>query len=154
MVFGQIDGYSRLISSLHIPTDNQVETASGFFIDSIREYGVRSRICTDRESEFNNVNFLMDKLIGDNRRNLMKGSSVHNQRIERFWRDVFMEFLDRYCRLFSQMEREDVLDIGNGINMFVLQYIYASSLEVDLKAWATLHNNHGVRREKHKTVVC
>ena len=38
--------------------------------------------------------------------------------------------------------------------MFVLQYIYAPRLEVDLKAWATLHNNHGVRREKYKAVVC
>ena len=38
--------------------------------------------------------------------------------------------------------------------MFVLQYIYAPRLEVDLKAWATLHNNHGVRREKYRTVAC
>ena len=65
-------------------------------------------VLTENQSSAMSI-FLMDKLIGDNRRNLMKGSSVHNQRIERFWRDVFMEFLDRYCRLFSQMEREDVL---------------------------------------------
>ena len=38
--------------------------------------------------------------------------------------------------------------------MFVLQYIYAPHLEVDLKAWATLHNNHGIRREKYRTVAC
>ena len=102
----KIVGYPRLISSLHIPTDNQVETALIFFIDSIREYGVPSRVCADGESEFSNINFLMDKLIGDNRRNLMRGSTVHNERIERFWCDVFMKFLDRYCRLFSHVERK------------------------------------------------
>ena len=72
MVFGQIDGYSRPISSLHIFTDNRAETALRIFIDSIREYGVRSRVRADGGSEFNHINFLMDKLNGDNRRNLIR----------------------------------------------------------------------------------
>ena len=94
-----------------------------FFIDSIREYGVPSRVCADGGSELKHINFLMDKLSGDNRRNLIWGSSAHNQRIERLWRDVFAKVLDRYYKLFSHMETEGILDIGNGIHMFALQSI-------------------------------
>ena len=65
----------------------------------------------------------MDKLSGDNSRNLIWGSSAHNQRIERLWRDVFAKVLDRYYKLFSHMETEGILDIGNGIHMFALQSI-------------------------------
>ena len=43
------------------------------------------------------------------------------------------------------METEGILDIGNGIHMFALKYIYALRLEVDFQAWANLHNNHGVQ---------
>ena len=71
-VSGQIDGYSRLISPLHTSTDNQAKTTSTFFIDSILEYGVPSCVCSDGGSEFNHFNFLMDKLIIDNRRNLIR----------------------------------------------------------------------------------
>ena len=144
MVFGQIDGYSRLISSLHISTDNRAETALRFFIDSIIEYGVPSRVRADGGSEFNNIYFIMHKLNGDNSRNLIRGSSVHNQRIERLLRDVFTKALGKYYRLFSPMETEGILDIGNGIHIFALQYVYAPHLEVDLQAWANSHNNHGV----------
>ena len=94
-----------------------------FFIDSLREYGVPSRVCADGGSELKHINFLMDKLSGDNSRNLIWGSSAHNQRIERLWRDVFTKVLDRYYKLFSHMETEGILDIGNGIHMFALQSI-------------------------------
>ena len=49
------------------------------------------------------------------------------------------------------MKTEGILDIGNGIHMLALQYIYATRLEVDLQAWANSHNNHGVRKENYKT---
>ena len=42
------------------------------------------------------------------------------------------------------METEGILDIGNGIHIFALQYVYAPHLEVDLQAWVNSHNNHGV----------
>ena len=57
VVFGQIDGYSRRISSLHISTDNRAETALRFFIDSIREYGVPSRVRADEGPEINHIDF-------------------------------------------------------------------------------------------------
>ena len=48
------------------------------------------------------------------------------------------------------METEGILDIGNGIHVFALQYTYAPRLEVDLQAWDNSHNNHGVRTENYK----
>ena len=94
-----------------------------FFIDSIREYGVPSHVCGNGGSELKHINFLIDKLNGDNRRNLIWGSSAHNQQIERLWRDVFTKVLDRYYKLYSHMETEGIFDIGNGIHMFALQSI-------------------------------
>ena len=48
------------------------------------------------------------------------------------------------------METEGIVDIGKGIYMFALQYVYAPRLEVDLQAWANSHNHHGVRTENFK----
>ena len=48
------------------------------------------------------------------------------------------------------METEGILDIGNVIHVFALQYTDAPRLGVDLQALDNSHNNHGVRTENYK----
>ena len=44
------------------------------------------------------------------------GGSVHNQRIERLWRDVFTHC--RYYNLFYTMEEEGLLDCEHEVHLY------------------------------------
>ena len=51
---------------------------------------------------------------------MLVGKSVHNQRIERLWRDVYVGVIKFYHDLFLYMEAIDVLDPDNEIHLFSL----------------------------------
>ena len=59
---------------------------------------------------------------GCHRASVIAGCSVHNQRIERFWRDLFQGCIVFYYNLFSDMERVGVLDPD--IHLFSLHYTF------------------------------
>lgn len=99
IIHGGIDGYSRLVPHLKVTSDNKAISALRVFIAGLRNFGVPSRICVDGGSEFNFARDLMNLLNGDNRNSALTGSSVHNQRIERLWRDVYAKVLDKYYKL-------------------------------------------------------
>lgn len=59
------------------------------FTEAVRKYGLPSRIRCDQGGENYGVAELMLKYRGVDRNSVLVGPSVHNQRIERLWRDVF-----------------------------------------------------------------
>ena len=83
-----------LILRSRIPGDEQ-RTSSA-------QYGFPSRVRSDRGGENYLVSVLMCMIRGANRGSLIAGRSVHNQRIERLWRDVFWFCISTFyllCRL-------------------------------------------------------
>lgn len=117
----------------------------------MNEYGVPSRIRLDGGSEFNHVEFLMNVLNGEDRASVMRGPSVHNQRIERLWRDVFCKVLDRFYNVFKHMEDHVILDISSPIHMYSLQFVYGTRIQNCLQLWLAAHNNHPIRTERNRT---
>ena len=101
VVHGAIDGFSRLVPVLQAATDNTARTALGFFLDGVRVFGLPSRLRADGGSEFNHVRTFMENANGEDRGSFMDGQSVHNQRIERLWRDVYEKVLDKYYKLWQ-----------------------------------------------------
>jgi hypothetical protein len=57
---------------------------------------------TDRGGENVEVSEFMLRAWGPNRRSCMTGSSVHNQRVERIWRDVRMGCVSIFERDFRK----------------------------------------------------
>ena len=61
---------------------------------------------------------------------VITGSSTHNQRIERLWRDVYrsvgVEFRDTFCKL----EDDGYLDPLNEVDLFCLHFVFL--------VWSTL----------------
>ena len=140
-----------MVSQLHLSTDNKASSALLTFIQSVKEYGVPSRIRLDKGSEFNHVEYLINIFNGENRGSVIRGRSVHNQRIEGLWRDVFSKVLMKFYNLFNHMEKCNVLDILDPVNMFRLQYVFAPRIQNALQQWSFAHNHHPVRTEKNKT---
>jgi hypothetical protein len=51
---------------------------------------------------------------------MITGKSLHNQRIERMWRDVFQGVLCIYYNLFHFMEEQNIMDPLNDSHVAAL----------------------------------
>ena len=84
-----MDGFSRLIVYLRLSNNNRAESVLEAFEQALAEFGTPSRVRSDLGLE--NV-LCCDRMLylrGTGRRTWICWKSVHNQRIERFWRDLF-----------------------------------------------------------------
>ena len=111
VVHGAIDGFPRCIVFLQCSTNNKSNTVRQLFLSATNNFGWPSKVRTDRGGENVRVWELMEEYSGPNRGSYLAGSSVHNQRIERLWRDVFC----MVCHIHTYIHTYILLYIsGNG----------------------------------------
>ena len=110
VIHGGIDGYSRLIVYLHCSTNNRSSTVLELFQQAIRRYGWPSRVRSDLGLENIDVARAMIAFRGTGRSSHIGGASVHNQRIERLWRDTFTCACHLYYTIFYHLEECGMLD--------------------------------------------
>ena len=86
---------SRMIVFLRCSTNNRASTAFDAFQSAVKKFGLSSRVCSDKGKEKTDVAWFMlsHPLRGPDRGNHITGRSVHNQRIERLWRDILGVYL-------------------------------------------------------------
>ena len=88
VIHGAVDGFSRTIVFLKCSDNNRASTAVDLFQGSVSSFGLPERVRTDHGGE--NVDIWRCMLANHNHDYscVLTGSSVHNERIERLWRDV------------------------------------------------------------------
>ena len=91
VIHGGIDGYSRMIVYLHCSTNNKASTVMQLFEAAVGKFGLPSRVWSDKGMENVDVAWYMlsHPRRGPDRGSHIAGRRVHNQWIERLWRDVF-----------------------------------------------------------------
>lgn len=148
---GGIDGFSRLIVFLKADTDNRASTVLQHFIKACLQYGVPSRVRSDHGGENIMVALFMNLINGDQRHSHVTGRSVHNIRIERLWRDVFIQVCQKYHNLFYGMEDEGLLDVENVYHIFALHKVYLPVINEELEIFRQGYNKHRLSTENGRS---
>ena len=97
---GGIDGFSRLVVFLKASTNNRASTVMEYFRGAVGQYNLPLRVRIDLGLENIEVARFMLQRRGLNRGITITGTSVHNQRIERLWREVNCIVCSRFVNIF------------------------------------------------------
>lgn len=150
---GGIDGYSRVIVYLQCSISNRSEVVVSAFATACEHYGLPSRVRSDHGGENMLVGLFMNVMHGTSRNSFLTGRSVHNQRIERLWRDVHKEVTSTFYTLFYDMEDRGILDPNNAIHLYALRKVFLPVINDRLTTFRSAWNNHRMRTVNNLTPI-
>ena len=82
---------------------------------------------------------------------VITGSSVHNQRIERLWRDTFRCVLSLFYQIFYFLEDANKLDPTSDIDLYCLHTVYVPKINNALEMFSKGWNSHALTTEHSMT---
>ena len=82
---------------------------------------------------------------------VITGSSTHNERIERLWRDVYRCVGSLYHDSFQELEEEGCLNPLNETDMYCLHYVFLPRINSTLERFIESWNNHSLSSENSLT---
>ena len=155
VIHAGIDGYSRyaefdltihrFITFLKANTNNRSDTVLSAFLESVDLYGLPSRVRGDFGVENYGICQYMEAARGSGRGSYIAGRSVHNQRIERLWKDLFERQLLYFYNLFWDLEQQGFLDVESDGDLTILQAVFLPILDAQLQRFRETWNSHSSR---------
>ena len=134
VVHGVIDGYSRLVVFLRCSSNNRAATVVNLFLSATTEFYWLLRVRIEKAEENSEVARLMAEKRREGRGSILQGSLVHNQRIERLWRDI-REMVTEYFRLFLHiLEWNNFLNPSDELDLAALHYVFISRINENLES--------------------
>ena len=149
VIHGGIDGYSRIPVYLHASDNNRAQSVLQAFMGAVRAHGLPSRVRADYGGENTLVSqfMLRHPSRGPGCGSFITGKSVHNQRIERLWRDVFSTCISPFYELFHSLEHNELLSPDNDTDLYCLHYVFLPRINAQLETFRQAYSRHKLRTE-------
>ena len=113
----------------------------------VQTYGLPSRVRSDHGLENVKVAQFMIEQKGTGRGSMITGSSVHNSRVERAHRDIYVGVLSFFAKTFHELGESGQLDPLVELDIFAFHYVYVPRISTALKEFQEQWNHHGLRTE-------
>ena len=135
---------------IHCAANNRASTVIAMFQEGVSRFGLPDKVRSDHGGENIDVwRYMLNSHNGDSHC-VITGSSTHNERIERLWRDVH-RCVAHFAETFRDLECEGVLDPLNDVDMFCLHYVFLPRINKCLLDFQESWNNHGLSTEASMT---
>lgn len=144
VIHGAIDGFSRSVVFLKASTNNEAKTVLDLFLKATQVFHYPRRIRTDYGTENVEVARQMLHRYGPQSKPVLTGKSVHNQRIERLWRDVHNYIVQPFKNIFFYLETIELLDRDDEVDLFALHYVYLPRINSAIQQFVLQWNNHSL----------
>ncbi|XP_060754200.1 uncharacterized protein LOC132864798 isoform X2 [Neoarius graeffei] len=151
VIHGGVDGFGRLVVYLTVAGNNRASTVLRSFMTAVEQYGLPSRVRSDKGGENADVAEFMIRSRGADRNSHITGRSVHNQRIERMWRDVYEHTLDLFYQIFTSLEGQGILNPDSEVHLFALHHTFLPVIQHSLNSFRDAWNFHGLRTERNQS---
>ena len=151
VIHGGVDGYSRVPVYLTVSPNNRSDSVLNSFLGAVSQYGVPLRVRADHGGENVRVEQFMCEHPHRGPECFIYGRSVHNQRIERLWRDLFEGCVSFFYFLFYSLEEVGILNPDNEIDLAALHHVYLPIIQQHLTLFSASWCNHPLRTERHYT---
>lgn len=144
-----IDGFSRLVTFGETSTNNEARTVLNHFVSAVETFGRPLRVRTDHGGE--NTDVWRNMVAANEEQSVIVGSSVRNQRVERFNFDINANVTRQFAAIFRDLEFEGCLSAANDTDLFCLQYVYTPRINKVLHEFIAAHNHHVISTEGSST---
>lgn len=151
IVHGAIDGFSRKIIYLHCANNNKACTVVEQFSKAVSELALPDYVRTDEGGENIDVWRYMLFYYNEDASHVITGSSTHNERIERLWRDVYRCVSHMFYESLVRLEEAGILDPLNDVDLFCAHFVFVPLINKTLAQFLQSWNYHCLSSEHNMT---